>query len=258
MQDSVYNGAFGALTQSYRLDLITNNLANADTVSFKREKTAFEDVLTHYAHDYMDPNRALSGGIMWPEADEMTQPRISESKIAFVQGEMQQTGNPLDLAIDGEGFFRVRTPEGEFLTRDGRFTRSAQGNLVTLKGYEVLGQDGPLTLPEQGRITVNGGGRIEVGGNAAGTIDLVTVNNLSRLEKRGENLYRMPEDGNVQTVPAEEAAVVQGTLEQSNVKVVEEMVRMIETLRMFEACQRAMTNTNEQDKNVISKLGTPR
>lgn len=258
MQDGVYNALFGAMTQEHRLNQISNNMANLNTVGYKQDKMAFEDVLTHYAHDFLDPNFGLSGGVTWPEGNQMTQPRIGVSEIAFEQGPVKQTGNQLDLALDGEGFFKIQTPDGDFYSRNGQFKINAQNQLVNSQGQPLLGQGGPIQLPEQGEVEVDGAGRVFVNQEEVGQIDVVTISDLSQLEKRGQTLLQLKEDSQAQEVVApEETQVLQGALEESNVQVVEEMVRMIQTMRTFEACQKAMKNSNEQDLNLINRVGNP-
>ncbi len=257
MQDSVYNGVFGALTQQNRLNIISNNLSNVNTAGFKQNKLAFEDSFNHYAHDLADPNPALKGGVRWPESDEMTQPRISESSIDFSQGGMRKTGNSLDLAIQGEGFFKVQTPDGEFFTRNGAFSLNSQGYLVNTSGYRLMGEGGPIQIDSGGKIDVNATGGITVNENMVDQISVRTVSDLDALEKRGENLLQLKEDAEAREVPAQNARVKQGFLEESNVQIVDEMVRMIETMRTFQACQKVMTSSNESDSQLIDKVGNP-
>jgi len=257
MQDGVYNGVFGALTQQHKLDIISNNLSNANTAGFKQKKLAFEDTFNHYAHDLADPNPALKGGVRWPEADVMTQPRISESSIDFSQGGMRKTGNSLDLAIQGEGFFKVQTEEGEFFTRNGAFTLNSRGFLVNSSGHRLMGEGGPIQIGNAGKIDVNATGGITVDGNMQDQISVRTVSDLDALEKRGENLLQLQEDTEAREVPAQNASIRQGFLEESNVQIVGEMVRMIETMRTFQACQKAMKSSNENDSQLIQKVGNP-
>ncbi|MFW6178591.1 MAG: flagellar hook-basal body protein, partial [Desulfohalobiaceae bacterium] len=147
MQDGVYNAVFGAMTQEYRLNQISNDMANLNTVGYKQDKMAFEDVLTHYAHDFLDPNFGLSGGVIWPQGNQLTQPRIGVSEIGFEQGALNQTGNQLDLALDGEGFFQIQTPEGDFYTRNGQFKVNDHGQLVNSQGHPLMGEGGEIQLP---------------------------------------------------------------------------------------------------------------
>ncbi len=258
MQDSVYNGLFVALTQEFRLNIIANNLANVNTIGFKREKLSFKDVLFHYAHDLADPNIGIKGGVVWPEADILTQPRINDKNIVFDQGPVRKTGNPLDLCIDGKGFFKITTPNGIFYTRDGQFKLNNQGVLVNNHGFEVMGSGGPIQIPVGTKdIFINEKGEIFADGNLVGQLDIVFVSNPSQLIKIGNNLFQIKKGSNSQEVQASNVRVIQGFLEESNVNVVKEMVEMIEVLRSFEAAQRVMSFTNEEDRNLINKVGNP-
>lgn len=257
MQDSVYNALFGSLNQEHKLNIISNNLANVNTSGFKKQALSFEQVLDHFAHDFADPHQSLRGGVLWPEADQMSQPRISESRTVFQQGAVKQTGNALDLALMGEGFFKVQTPEGQRFTRNGHFSLSAEGAIVDSHGNELLGDSGPMRVPPQAHISITPDGGLAVNGEGVGQISVSTVSDLNALEKVGNNLYQLPEDSDAREIQADDAEVVQGALEQSNVNAVVEMVRMIETLRTFEACQKIMSSSNDQESRMINKLGNP-
>ena len=257
MQDSLYNGVFAALTQEFRLNIIANNLANVNTVGFKREKLSFKDVLYHYAHDFADPNIGIKGGVIWPEADLLTQPRINRSKIIFDQGPARQTQNPLDLYIEGQGFFKINTPNGVFYTRDGQFKLNEVGMLVNNHGYEVMGTGGPIQIPiGTKQIVINQKGEVFADGNLVGQLDVVTISDLNELVKVGNNLFKIKDGSTAQEMPAK-VRILQGFLEESNMNPVEEMVQMIEVLRSFEAAQRVMVSTNEEDKNLINRVGNP-
>jgi len=255
MQDSVYNGVFGAMTQMYRLDTIANNLANVQTAGFKREEPAFHDVMRRRLHDVVDPEPTLESSRLRLDRDLLTQPRISGSHVVFEQGPLQKTDNPLDLAIQGEGFFRVGTPQGEAYTRDGRFKLQPDGTVVTANGHALLTANGPLRVLGNGPLEVNQAGEVRQNGQVIGRIDLVSFDDLQVLRREGGNLFRLREDSQAAMLPAEGATLAQGYLEKSNVNVVEEMVRMIETNRLFEACQKVVSSTNEQDGQLIRKLG---
>jgi len=258
MQDSSYSAVFGALTQQHRLDTIANNLANVNTTGFKGDKLAFRDTFRRYAHDMLDPNTTLTEKVPWPQANLLAQPRISESVIDLSQGAMKSTGNPLDLAIAGDGFFRVQTPEGEFLTRQGVYHRSAEGFVVDGHGNQLLGQGGPLQIPEGADILIDADGGVSVGGELIDTIELVRVEDPRDLEKVGHSLLRVRPGAAAQAVPAEDATVEQGFLEAANVNVVTEMVNMIEAMRAFEAYQKMISGSFEQDKKAIAEVGAPR
>ena len=258
MQDSSYSAVFGALTQQHRLDSIANNLANVNTTGFKSEKLAFRDTFRRYAHDMIDPNTTINDKVPWPQPNLLAQPRISEAVIDMSQGPMKSTGNPLDLAIAGDGFFRVQTPEGEFLTRQGVYHRSAEGFVVDAHGNQLLGQGGPLQIPEAGKVLVDADGGFTVDGELVDTIDLVRVEDPRVLEKMGNSLLRIRPGADAQTLPAEDSTVEQGFLEAANVNVVSEMVNMIEAMRAFEAYQKMISGSFEQDKKAIAEVGAPR
>jgi flagellar basal-body rod protein FlgG len=258
MQDSSYSAVFGALTQQHRLDTIANNLANVNTTGFKGDKLAFRDTFRRYAHDLLDPNTSLTQKVPWPQGNVLAQPRISEQVIDLAQGAMKSTGNPLDLAIAGDGFFRVQTAQGELLTRQGVYHRSSDGYVVDGHGNQLLGEGGPLQLPETGTVLVDAQGSLTVDGELIDTISLVRVEDPRALEKVGHSFLRVRPDAGVQAVPDEDSTIEQGFLEAANVEVVSEMVNMIEALRAFEAYQKMITGTFEQDKKAIAEVGAPK
>lgn len=258
MQDSGYSATFGALTQQYRMDIIANNLANVNTTGFKADKLAFRDTFTRYAHDLLNPNKSVQEQVPWPRGFVLAQSRIAERVIDFSQGNMKSTGNPLDFAIAGDGFFRIQTPEGEMLTRQGAFHRSSDGYIVDAHGNQLLGEGGPLQLPEEGTVVVDGSGGLSVNGEQIDSISLVTVEDLAVLEKIGHSMLRIRPDANAQVIAAEDASIEQGFVEAANIEVVTEMVNMIETMRAFEAYQKMITSTFEQDKKAINEVGAPR
>jgi len=258
MQESSYSALFGALTQQHRLDVIANNLANVNTTGFKGDKLAFRDTFRRYAHDLLDPNTTLRDRVPWPQGNVLAEPRISERVIDLSQGGLKSTGNPLDLAISGEGFFQVQTAEGAMLTRQGVYHRSADGYVVDGHGNQLLGEGGPIQLPDRGEILVDGDGRLSVDGEFVDTISLVRATNPRDLEKAGNSLLRLKKDAQAGLQPAEGSTVEQGFLEAANVEVVSEMVNMIDTLRAFEAYQKMISGTFEEDKKAISEVGAPR
>ena len=258
MQESSYSATFGALVQQNRLDIIANNLANVNTTGFKGDKLAFQDTFRRHAHDLLDPNTTLERQVPWPKGHLLAQTKVAEQVIDFSQGSLKATGNPLDLAISGEGFFRVQTPEGEFLTRQGVYHRSSEGLVVDGHGNRLLGDGGPLQIPETGVVLVGDDGSLTVDGERIDTISLVTVEDLQSLEKAGNSLLRVRPETLVQPVATGTASIEQGFLESANVEVVGEMVNMIEAIRAFEAYQKMITGTFEQDKKAIAEVGAPR
>lgn len=255
MQSSMYNSLFGALTQEHRLAVTANNLANVNTTGYKRERMAFQDVFTRFGHDMLDPISAIREKSLLPVPDDMAQTRIALTNIDFTQGSVKETGNPLDMALSGEGFFKVRTQDGDFYTRNGNFHLTPEGELVSGQGYPVLADGGPINLEPNARVVVGSGGEIQANGEVVANLDVVTFENPQVLEKLGQNMFRLREGVNVQEVPADNVTVVQGYLESGNVEVVSEMVNMIDTHRTFEAYQKVMHTTQQANQKVISEVG---
>jgi flagellar basal-body rod protein FlgG len=168
---------------------------------------------------------------------------------------MRSTGGPLDMAIAGDGFFKIRTPDGDYYSRNGHFQVTPEGVLVTEQGWPVLGQGGEIALPPNAHVTVDGEGRILADGAEVDQFQVVTVDNLALLEKRGESLYQGRNNQPLNEVDATGATVNQGFLEASNVNVVEEMVNMIEAQRTFEAYTKMITNTQETDLKAVTQVG---
>ncbi|MGE4297828.1 MAG: flagellar basal-body rod protein FlgF [Desulfovibrionaceae bacterium] len=250
MQRAAYSAMFGAMSQEWRMRSISNNLANVNTTGYKKDQLAFKDTFIQFAHDQMmEPVMNLRSEKLFPEPLHMARPRVALSLTNFEQGSLKQTDSPLDVALAGDGFLKIRTQQGDFLTRNGHFQMSADGTLVNERGEAVLGEGGEITLPSNGKVTINDSGQIFSNGDLVDTLQVVTVGNLAELEKLGHNLYRGRNGGPVQEVPSE-ATVNQGYLEASNINVVEEMVNMIETQRQFEAYTKAIKSAQELDTKV--------
>jgi len=259
MQESMYSAMFGAMTQEHRMDIIANNLANVNTTGYKRDRLAFKDVFTRYAHDQIrEPMMNLRSKPLFPDPDYFAKPRIAVSQIEFAQGSLRQTNNPLDVAITGEGFFKVRGQDGsDYYTRDGSFHVSADGQLVDGRNNLVLGDGGPIEIPENAQVTIDGAGNISANGDVIGALSFVQIQDQeSKLQKYGQNYYMQLGDEPPVELPVENAEIAQGYLEAPNVEVVTEMVNMIETQRAFEAYQKVITTTGETDSNAIGKVGT--
>ncbi len=258
MQASMYNALFGALTQEHRLANIANNLANVNTTGYKRESLAFKDVFVRFGHNMLDPIAALNEESLLPVPDEMAQIRIALSHIDFSQGSLQKTGNPLDVALHGEGFFKVRTPQGVFYTRNGNFHLTPEGQLVNSQNYPVLGNDGEINLEPGGQVYIAPNGQITVNDEGVGLLQVVNFANPQVLEKVGQNLFRIRDGAQAVEEPAENVSVISGYLEGANVNVVQEMVSMIETHRLFEAYQKVMRTTQEADRKLIREVAAAR
>jgi flagellar basal-body rod protein FlgG len=238
------------------MSTVANNLANANTTAYKKDKIAFHDTFQRFAHDYLgDAKPYLRDKDLWPRANVMARPRLSEQQIDFTQGSLQQTGNQLDMAISGDGFFKVQIGDEQLYTRAGNFVVDSEGTLMTPEGNPVIGDGGPVTLPPTSRIEVNANGEISVAGNIVARMDVVTVSDLTELEKVGKNCYRLREGAQAEELPAEDCTVEQGYLEKGNVEVVTEMVSMIETQRSFEAYTKIIKGDSELDTKLLTQVG---
>lgn len=265
MQEAAFSGVFAALTAEHRLNYIANNLANSGTSGYKQDHLAFKDTMIQFAHDQiMEPIANVRSKKLFPEPQVAARVRIAETKVDYSQGNLQFTGNPLDMAITGDGFFQVRSPYGDYLSKNGAFCQTADGTLVTKQGWQVLGQGGqPIVIPEGVRyINVAPDGRIFADDEEVGTLSIMTVTNLDKLEKVGGNLYRLQQGADADEIPANTAdasvLVNQGFLETSNVNVVKEMVQMIEVQRQFEAYQKVIQTSDTLDRAAYEKVGRSR
>ncbi len=256
MQNSMYSGLFGALTNEHRMNSIANNLANVNTTGYKRDSLAFRDTFIMFAHDQiMEPVANVRSEKLFPDPKHMARPRLAEAQTDFSQGGLKATGGPLDVAISGEGFFTIRTPEGDYYSRNGHFRLTPEGTLITEQGFQVLQDGSEITIPAGIKdVVIAEDGRIFGDGNLVGQISLVGVDDQTSLEKMGGNLYRARPGAQVAEVEAP-GFMVQGFLEMPNVDVVYEMVNMIEAQRQFEAYQKVMQTSDTVDREAITKVG---
>ena len=262
MQSTMFSGLFGALSNELRMNTIANNLANANTTGYKQELLAFKDTMILFAHDQiMEPVATIRSKKLFPEPHLGARTRIAVGKIDYTQGGMQFTGNPLDLAISGNGFFRVGTPQGEMLSRDGAFCLNAEGQLSTKQGWPVLGEGGPIQVPQGTKsVHVAPDGRVFADGGEVGALQIMTANDLTQLERVGQTMYRLIPGTRAVEIPAlpEGALVNQGYLESSSVNVVTEMVNMIEASRQFEAYTKLIQTSYTLDAEAYNKVGRAR
>ena len=252
MNQALWVAKTGLDAQQTRMTVVSNNLANVNTTGFKRGRAVFEDLLyqnVRQAGGQTSQDTELPSGLMLG-----TGVRVVATEKMFSQGGILQTENPLNVAVAGRGFFQVLLPDGSLAyTRDGSFQRNAQGEMVTASGYQV--QPG-ITLPDSVQsITIGADGVVSasLAGQAApvqvGTLQLSDFINPAGLQPRGENLFlETAASGAPQTgTPGLNGlgTLTQGSLEGSNVNVVEELVNMIETQRAYEMNSKAIS-TNDQ------------
>ena len=225
------------------LDVIANNVANINTSGFKADGAVFEEFLMPKARgtQYGNADRPVSF-----VADRATWHDMR-------QGSVQQTGNPLDIAIDGKGFLAVDTPRGERYTRNGALQINATGELVTSEGYRVLGDSGPITLQAGDRdISFARDGSVSVAAGTRGRLRLVEFAEPGRLQKDAATTFA-PLAG-VQPQAATASTVVQSSVEKSNVTGVIEMTRLIEVTRTYTNVSQMMQTHGDMRRNAIEKL----
>jgi flagellar basal-body rod protein FlgF len=241
----LYTAASGALVAESQADVIANNLANVNTSGFKRTllqvQSAPEMGLYRRQIDPGNPRGVASSafiGALGMGAQVMDTPAV------FEQGAIAQTGNPLDLAIQGNAFFAIQTPQGVRYTRDGQFSEDPNGRLVTMDGNLVLGTNGPVQVqPSGGAVQIDSSGQITQGGRLVDTLALVQFNNLGQLRPEGDNRFvATPAAG---AARAAGSTVHQGFLEKSNANVVRSMVDLITAQRWFEANQKVITTQDQ-------------
>ena len=253
------------ITETKRTDTIANNLANANTSGYKRDvavNSEFEPMLIRRINDAkLDKSDVTSfkGFHLGNEAPAVGTlglgSYISEIAVAQAQGVFETTGNPLDLAISGNGYFAVRTPQGVRYTRDGNFYRSAQGILQTVQGNPVLGANGQtITIPGNARhITIGSKGQVLADSRAIGQLQFVEFDGDRRaLLKQGGNLF-YPQQG-AQPRPAT-GDIEQGILERANTNIVSEMVALINNFRVYEAGSKAVTTQDTMIEKSVNEVG---
>ncbi|HID56417.1 TPA: flagellar hook-basal body protein, partial [Candidatus Poribacteria bacterium] len=216
---------------------IANNLANANSIGYKKGRVGFNLALPT---NYVPPQRIILASKSLQNAGEMPLMMLTRYNVDLSEGSFKQTGNPLDFAINGKGYFSIQTPNGVRYTRDGRFSIDANGFLVTRNGHRVLGQNGPINVGGGSQIQVSKGGTIRVDGRVVDRfliVDFPPTRGGGGLSKEGNGLLIAP--ANLQPLPPN-VEVLQGYLEESNVDIVKEMVQMIEALRNYESYQKAI------------------
>lgn len=260
---ALYTAATGMVAQQLNLDNVANNLSNSSTSGFRRRRLQFQDLM--YQNLVMPGSAATQNTTVASGLQVGLGTRTNASEVIQAQGDFNSTGNSLDLAIQGTGFFQVKMPSGEIgYTRAGMFHLDSQGNVVTADGDPL---DPPVTIPpnaltvsigSDGTVTVTQPGQIQA--QQVGSIQLATFQNPGGLNSVGQNLYLATTasgDAIVGTPGGSEGlgSLQQGVLEQSNVNVVEEFIQMILAQRSYEANSRVVTAADQmlQQLNNLSR-----
>jgi len=224
MRIGIYTAAMGARAQEKRLDIVSNNIANAATPGFKKEVVSFEDFL------------------------------FQTSSPNLEQGSIKATGNALDIALSGEGFLKVQTDQGVLYTRGGNLNLNREGALITQEGWPVLGKGGPISISgKNSTVRIETNGQVFDGDQSIDSIDIVKFPPKTELV-RMKNGYFKPADPQETPSAAEGCSVQQGALEEANFNVVQEMTQMIDAMRHFEAYHKIIQSFEQVDSQLVSKL----
>ena len=249
MQNALLIGLSRQMTLERQMDVVANNVANVNTNGYKADRSMFQEYLASGAHEdnFLTPDRRVS----------YVQDRATFHD--FSQGAVEETRNPLDVAIDGGGFLVVQTPAGERYTRDGALQINNQGQLVTAGGNPVLGNSGPIvfqstdkqvSIASDGNVTVlEGTSRID---SVRGRLRVVSFAQAQNLQKEGSNLYSAGQGNAAQ--PDTSSKLRQGFVEKSNVNSVLEMSRMIEVTRTYTQISNLLQQQSDLHKTAIDKL----
>jgi len=232
--------ASGIRARIESLDMLANNIANASSPGFKADREFFGMYVSAEASDSADGTTPT------------VLPVIEHQWTDFGQGSITPTGNPLDLALNGKGFFVASGPSGSIFTRDGSFQISKQGQLETLDRYPIQGVDGkPIQLDNTRAITIGPDGMVRQDGQDISQIAVVDFQDQASLSKQGDNYFR----SDVSTpLPAANAAIEQGKLEAGNSQPAESAVRIVTIMRQFESLQKAMAIGNAMDRQVVQEV----
>ena len=240
MERGLYIAASGMLAEQVRQDQIANDLANSSTPGYKADRSAqagFGDLVLANTMTGEAVGRAGLGV------------QIDATVTDLAQAPLRETGEPLDVALQGDGFLAVQTPQGVRYTRDGQFTTDAQGRLSTLTGFTVLGANGkPITISDPTSVTVAPDGTVTSNGKTAGQISVVS---LTKAEKEGDTLFSGAAGARPQGTQVE-----QGYIEGSGVEPARAMVDMIVSLRAYESTQRVLHALDDTLGEATSRVGS--
>ena len=243
MSSGIWAAASGATTQQMSLDATANNLANANTPGYKSDNAVFREHLM----------TAVKGG---RSVKEMRFSAIDGYAHDYTTGPITQTGRPLDVAIQGEGFFAVKTPQGERYTRAGSFSVTQKGELVMPGGGQVMNEVGqPVTVPPDAKsVRIAADGSVDADGTISGRIKVVKFTNQAGLEKEGNILFKSTQSsGRPKIAPADLATE---SVEGANTSVVLGMTSMVTTTRTFDAIERVIDAFSQADKLAASDVGS--
>jgi flagellar basal-body rod protein FlgF/flagellar basal-body rod protein FlgG len=232
MDSGYYAACAGLAAQTQALELVANNLANLGTAGYRGQQATFRSLVAGGSAVAMNPlNAAVNNfGV------------LSGSRVDLASGSLVTTGNPLDVAVAGAGFFSVQSAEGVIYTRNGSFHATPAGQLVTAQGDAVLGEQGPITLPS-GAVAISSDGTVSVDGAVVEKLRVAEFSPDTSLRALGNALYAAPPGS---ALPAASSSIRQGMIEDSNVSPMQGVVELISIQRNAEMMQRALTLFDSQ------------
>lgn len=279
MNSSIYTVGAGMAVQRARLEAISNNLANVSTTGYKADNAVagtFPEILMFLREGRAKVTAASarlaagdvgSTGLTHLLGITGRGAVVSDTVTDFKQGTLRQTGRTLDLALQGEGFFTVEAAGGRIYTRDGAFNIDRDGYLVTSRGHKVMGENGPIRLPERilddgvNKLVIDEGGKITADGYEIDCLLITRFANKDVLTKYGDNYFIAPQEEGVPMAGGDRAGegsgtyVKQGFLEDSNTDLNEEMVNMMSVMRAYEAGQKFIQAEDELAERAANRVG---
>lgn len=244
----LYSAASSMVSAMRQMEVLTNNVANAQTTGFKQDRTA----TATFAEQLVIEQSALNNG---QRVGPLTLSNVAQEPVLDLsQGALRETGRSLDLALEGTGFFAVQTEGGVRYTRDGSFTRDPDGHLRTDDGGYLLGQNGPVQLPE-GQLGIGPEGQLFINEQAVDTLRVVELD-PGQIKRVGNNQFALREEG-ADPEQSTTAAVRQGYIETSNVDMTGAQTTMLELQRAYEAAQRMIQYQDEMMGKAVNEIARP-
>lgn len=251
MSSDIYTAASAGLYALRKLEVVSNNLANANTVGFKGQKLVsreqtFEDTLASKLPNM--PERAALDHVRTPGVVDI------QTSTDFSLGSVTDTGNPLNVSVAKPNqFFVIQTPDGEAYTRAGNFTLNSDGELVTPDGFPVVGEGGPIALPPEGNAKIAANGTVTANNEIVGQLRVVEFADLTKLERTEGTRFRAVDGAAPQTVEAE---LITNSLEMPNISVVSSMIDLIEANRSFESYTKVARELDSLTEATIRRAGS--
>jgi len=271
MSKPLWPAVSGAMARDHQVEVISNNLANVNTNGFKRDDVSFQEYLAKKEKtddQTVDiPRSPIKDKDLYPlDGRDQSFVIVNGTHTKFTPGGLKVTDNPLDLALDGPGFFEISTPSGIRYTRAGSFKMAPDGKLVTTDGYPVLASDGQAGATDpagryinlsgrEGPLHINDGGEVYMGEEKVGQLDVVEFGSMDPVRKVGSLNFENKDPVRNPPQVAAKTHVKQGMIETSNVNPVQEISNLIRANRMFEEDLKAMKTVNEMMSKEVNDIG---